>query len=270
VPSAVAALASSGVGLAEQARRQRAERRAVMDLFGRYVSRSVAQELWRQRAEFMEGGRPRPQRLVITAMLTDLKGYTRVAESMDAEALMDWVNEYMDAMTQVVEQHGGIVDDYTGDGIKANFGVPIASGSPEGVAKDAQTAVRCALEMGRVLETLAVAWRARGLPTVSMRVGLYTGVAVGGSLGSADRMKYTTVGDTVNTAARLESFHKDDVERPSPDGTMPLYRVLVGDSTREHLDEEEFELEDLGIHAMRGRAEAIGVHRVWGFRKETT
>ena len=251
VSQAIACLGSAGASLVEYNRRERAERRAVMDLFGRYVSRNVAEELWNQRDAFMSGGRPKPQRLIITAMLTDLKGYTKAAEEMDPAALMDWVNGYMDRMTQVVESHGGIVDDYTGDGIKANFGVPVAAADDDAVGRLARQAVRCALAMGEALEELAVEWRVAGLPVVPMRIGLHTGEAVGGSLGSASRMKYTTVGDTVNTAARLESFHKDEFEVSGSGGEAPLFRILLSDTTRRHLD-GRFEVSDLGIHEIRG------------------
>ncbi len=269
LPPSIAALASSGGVLAERTRRERAERRVLMDLFGRFNSRRVADELWSRRAEFMRGGRPAPRRLIITAMLTDLKGYTQAAETMDPAALMDWVNEYMNAMTRLIEEgNGGMVDDYTGDGIKANFGVPLAGADPEQEARDARAAVRCALAMGRELERLAEDWRARGLPVALMRVGLFTGEAIVGSLGSAERMKYTTVGDTVNTAARLESFHKEDAVSPARDGRAPLFRILIGDTTRRHLGDEEFELEDLGVHTLRGRAEPVRIFRVWGFVEE--
>ena len=233
-----------------------------MDLFGRYVSRRVAGELWARRHEFMDGQRPRPQRLPITAMLTDLKGYTTAAEQMDPTELMEWLNEYMDAMTQVIEDHGGFVDDYTGDGIKANFGVPIGRASEGQVAEDARTAVRCALAMGRTLAVLDADWRERGLPTARMRMGLYTGDAIVGSLGSAERMKYTTVGDTVNTAARLESFAKEDFEEESAVPGAPVFRILIGDSTQALLD-GGFETASLGEHVLRGRGKAIGIHRVY-------
>jgi adenylate cyclase len=262
VPPALAGAGAGGLALAEVTRRERAERGAVMDLFGRYVSRRVAGELWARRHEFMDGRRPRPQRLPITAMLTDLKGYTTAAERMDPVELMEWLNEYMDAMTQVIEDHGGFVDDYTGDGIKANFGVPIGRASEGQVAEDARTAVRCALALGRTLEALDADWRERGLPTARMRMGLYTGDAIVGSLGSAERMKYTTVGDTVNTAARLESFAKDDFEDESAAPGAPMFRILIGDTTLAHLD-GRFETASLGEHVLRGRGKAIGIHRVY-------
>lgn len=264
-PPALASIGSAGLVLAEAMRRERVERAAVMDLFGRYVSRGVAQELWTRRAEFMDGGRPRPQRLVATTMLTDLKGYTSAAEKMDPTELMAWVNEYMDAMTEIIEAHRGFVDDYTGDGIKANFGVPIARATPEQVRADAREAVTCALAMGAALERLCAGWRAEGRPEARMRIGLHTGEVIAGSIGSARRMKYTTVGDTVNTAARLESFRKEHFEDETTEGASTRFRILVGESTRVQLG-DAFELEFLGAHALRGRGQPIGIYRVRGAR----
>jgi class 3 adenylate cyclase len=68
----------------------------------------------------------------------------------------------------------------------------------------------------------------------------------------------------VNTAARLESFHKEDASSPARDGRTPLFRILIGDSTRRHLGDGEFELEDLGVHVLRGRAGPVRIFRVWG------
>jgi adenylate cyclase len=263
-----ASLASGGIVLADATRRARAERAAVMDMFGRYVSKPVADELWQRRREFMDGNRPRSQRIVITALLADLKGYTGAAEKMDPGELMAWVNEYMDAMTQVIEAHGGFVDDYSGDGIKANFGVPLRHENVSQVERDARAAVRCALEMGRTLERLVREWEERGLPTARMRVGLHTGEAVVGSLGSHARMKYTTVGDTVNTAARLESFAKEEFEAEAASDRGALFRILISGPTCRHLG-EEFETEPLGEHVLRGRGEPIAIYRVRRARPRT-
>jgi adenylate cyclase len=261
VPPALAAAGSVGLVLAEAMRRERAERALVMDLFGRFVSRGVARELWERRAEFMDGGRPRSQRLVVTAMLSDLKGYTSAAEKMDPTELMAWVNEYMDAMTEVIEAHGGFVDDYSGDGIKANFGVPFARATPAQVTQDARAAVRCALAMGRELERLCRRWRAEGRPEALMRIGLHTGEVIAGSVGSARRMKYTTVGDTVNTAARIESFAKEEFEAEVARGEGARFRVLVSEGTHGQLG-EGFACEFLGEHVLRGRGAALGLYRV--------
>jgi adenylate cyclase len=261
VPPALAAAGSAGLVVAESMRRERAERAVVMDLFGRFVSQSVARELWERRAEFMDGGRPRSQRLVVTAMLSDLKGYTSAAEKMDPTELMSWVNEYMDAMTQVIEAHGGFVDDYSGDGIKANFGVPFARATAAQVTQDARAAARCALAMGKELERLCARWRAEGRPEAMMRIGLHTGEVIAGSVGSARRMKYTTVGDTVNTAARIESFAKEEFEAEVARGGSARFRVLVSEATFGQLG-DAFACEPQGSHVLRGRGAALGLYRV--------
>jgi adenylate cyclase len=187
---------------------------------------------------------------------------------MDPRELMDWINEYMDVMTQVIEAHGGFPDDYAGDGIKANFGVPIRRKESSQVERDARTAVRCALAMGRALEELDADWEQRGLPVAWMRIGLCTGESVVGSLGSQARMKYTTVGDTVNTAARLESFRKEDFEAEARAGG-PVFRILVSSSTLIHLG-DEFETEYLGEHSLRGRDAPVAIHRIRGARGAAT
>ncbi|HKA16363.1 MAG TPA: CHASE2 domain-containing protein [Myxococcota bacterium] len=269
VPAAgplAASLASGGIVVVDAMRRARAERAAVMDMFGRFVSKPVADELWQRRSEFMDGNRPRSQRLVITAMLTDLKGYTGAAEKMDPAELMEWVNEYMDAMTQVIEEHGGFVDDYSGDGIKANFGAPLRHEGGSRVEHDARAGVRCALAMGRALEQLDRDWERRGLPTARMRIGLHTGEVVVGSLGSHERMKYTTVGDTVNTAARLESFQKEEFEAEAANGSGALFRILISGATHRQLG-DGFETASVGEHILRGRGEPIAIHRVYAERQ---
>jgi adenylate cyclase len=177
---------------------------------------------------------------------------------MDPAQLMDWVNTYMDAMTQLVEQYGGVVDDYAGDGIKANFGVPVARTDEHEIAADAANAVRCALAMSRELERLDVSWQAQHMPTARMRIGITTGEVVVGSLGSANRLKYTSVGDTVNTAARLESFDKEAFEREVDSSTC---RILISGETWRRV-QGRFRVEELGAHALRGRGQSTEIYRV--------
>lgn len=262
VPTAAPALAwtlAGGVAMGERARREARERRQLMSLFRRFSSRRVADALWRQREAFMDGGHPRPQRVTLTALLSDLKGYTAASEKMEPDELMAWIDSYMDAMTRVIEAHDGHVDDYVGDGIKANFGVPIPSTSAAAIAADARSAVRCAIEMGETLARLNDEWRARGWPTGRQRIGLYTGPAVVGAIGSAERTKYTSVGDTINTAARLEGIGGAlDFDRETT-----LQRILIGEPTRRALG-DAFEVEDLGAHAVKGKSEPIPIYRVHG------
>lgn len=262
VAPAAAWLSAGGLALGDRARREARAQTQAIGLFRQFASRKVADELWRQRDEFMEGGRPKPQRVVLTAMLSDLKGYTAAAEKMEPDALMAWIDSYMEAMTRVIESHDGQVDDYVGDGIKANFGVPIPSETEEEISADACHAVRCAIEMGETLERLNTEWARKGWPTGRQRIGLFTGPAVVGAIGNESRRKYTSVGDTINTAARLESiagpldFDQED----------SLQRILIGASTRRAVG-EAFDIEDLGQHAVKGKVEPLDVYRVKGARR---
>jgi adenylate cyclase len=193
---------------------------------------------------------------VATVLFVDMKGYTANAEKLDPEVLMAWVNDFMEPMAELVVRHGGVVDDYFGDGIKANFGVPFPRASDAEIAADARRAVCCALEMGTTLARINAAYAARDLPTVAMRVGVNTGAVVAGSLGSADRLKYTVVGDAVVVAQRLESL--DGVAH---DFDASPCRVLISGETARHLD-GGFELEPLGARAVKGKDEPVEVFRV--------
>lgn len=261
VPEAPAALTwfvTTSVVVASTLGRERKERALLMQLFSRHVSREVAQTIWHQREQLLEGGRPRPQELVATVLFLDFKGYTAASEKMSPQALMAWVNAYLDAMTQVIMRHDGVIDDYAGDSIKANFGVPLKRESSAEVAKDATNAVACALAMEQEMHRMNEQHEGNGLPTVGMRIGIHTGPVLAGCVGSAQRMKYTTVGDTVNAAARLESLDREFViESP---GRRPC-RILISETTAQLIG-ERFQLERIGEVNLKGKAEAIVAYRV--------
>jgi len=261
VPPLLASVASAGLVTGYRAVRERAERSEVTGLFSKFLRPEVAKAIWDQRDQFIgPDDRPRAQRIVLTSLMTDLKGYTTAAESMDPEALMNWINDYMVIMANLVGDHGGVVDDYAGDGIKANFGFPIPSTTEDAIGKDAHNAVNCALATGAAMDRLNADWQARGLTTGRVRIGIFTGEAVVGILGGHKSMKYTTVGDTVNTAARLESFAKDDFSSQTERGD---WRILIGDTTMRYLD-GAFRTEDLGSHALKGKHEMTRIYRVLG------
>jgi adenylate cyclase len=244
-----AALVTSYISFQEQ--RQRSQ---LMRLFAKQVSPAIAQQIWEQRDEFLAGHRPRSQELTATTLFTDLKGFSTTSEGLEPARLMDWLNEYMEAMAQPVMAHGGVIEKYIGDSIMAVFGVPIPRASREQIEQDARHAVRCALGMAEEMERLNARWKQRGLPECRMRVGIHTGPLVAGSLGSADRQEYTVIGDSVNTASRLESFdkelHADDV-----------CRILVSEATRALLG-DEFQTEPVGTMSLKGKAEKVTIHRV--------
>jgi adenylate cyclase len=179
---------------------------------------------------------------------------------MDPQALIDWLNTYHEAMSQLVMKHGGIVDEYAGDGLKADFGVPVPRTTEPEISQDAVNAVNCALAMKREINRLNTIWHERNLPTVNMRVGIFTGPVVAGSLGSTQRLKYTTIGDTVNIASRLEGLSKDLV---GYDFKNSPCRILIGESTLRYLG-NQFRTKRVGEVSLKGRAEKIDAHCLIG------
>ena len=229
----------------------------LMQLFSRHVSGTVAKALWQEREKFLDGHRPRSLKLTATVLFTDFVGFSSVSEKMEPEALMDWLNAGMESLASHVEAHGGIINKYIGDAIMAVFGVPIPRTTPEEVARDARSAVRCALAMSTELDALNTRWKSEGRPTIGMRIGIQTGTLVAGCFGSSARLEFTVIGDTVNTASRLESTKKEEI--PPPPGKC--CRILIGESTQEILG-ELFETELVGEEALKGKARKVKVFRV--------
>lgn len=235
---------------------EKAQRGLLMGLFSRYVSGDVAGAIWDQREQFMDEGRPRPQTLTATVLFTDIRDFTRMSENMEAQDVMDWLNEYLGAMVKQVAANNGIVDKYVGDAVMAVFGIPVPRKGEKAFAEDAVNAVRCALNMGRELERLNGMWLNQGRPTAMMRVGIHTGSLTVGSVGSAQKLEYTVIGDTVNMASRLESFDKSlDSENPC--------RILISGDTRGYLG-EQFRVERLTQAQLKGKRQRVEIHSVLG------
>ena len=232
-PVTLAWLASAGLVTAFLSGHEKQEKKYLMDLFSKNVSSEVADEMWKHRDTFLKGGRLEPHTMTVTVLFSDLANFTPIAERLTPAELMDWLNNYMETMAGLVIKHGGVVDDYYGDAIKANFGVPLPRNTLEEVREDAASAIRCALAMRKEMKQLNTLWTEEHAPLVKMRMGLATGQVVAGCLGSAQRMKYTTIGDVVNTSARLESYGKEIPER----FLDPFCQIMVAASTVEQLDE---------------------------------
>jgi adenylate cyclase len=254
VPPALSLFISTVVITAYMTGLEKRERAVLMQIFSKHVSREVAEMIWLQRDQFLENGRPRSQNMTVTVFFSDLKGFTSVSEKMEPAELIDWLNTYMESMATLIMTHGGVVDDYAGDGIKADFGVPVPRNSDEEISKDAVNAVNCAIAMEKEMYRLNAEWKEKGHPEVGVRIGIFTGPVVGGLLGSSQRLKYTTIGDTVNIASRLESYDKE-VGRDS------LCRILIGESTLQCLG-NRYRTEEIGEVSLKGKNERIIVHRI--------
>jgi adenylate cyclase len=264
VPPSLAWFFSLSVVTASVLGRERKERALLMHLFSKHVSGEVAEAVWRQREQFLKDGRPRSQQLVATVFFSDFKGYTAASEKMTPEALMDWVNAYLDVMAGLVIKHRGVIDDYAGDAIKANFGVPLPRTSEAEIAQDAVNAVTCALAMEQEMHRLNMRHEQAGLATIGMRIGIHTGQVVAGSVGTSERLKYTTVGDAVNTAARLESLDRDIVQETPG---RRLCRILIDESTKRYLG-DRFLLDLIGEVSVKGKEQTLTVYRVKGHAGE--
>ncbi len=235
---------------AQQAQRQQ---QMVMRLLGQSASPEIAATLWQRRDELLQNGKLPGQKLIATLLFTDLRGFSSIAEKYPPEQLLNWLNEYLDEMAKIVQQYQGVINKFTGDGIIAVFGVPIAHETPEEIRQDARNAVDSAIAMEQALETLNRVWQTRGLPQAVMRVGVFTGPVVVGSLGSPIRLEYGVIGDSVNIASRLESLEK--TRQPS------MCRILIARETKDYLS-EDYQLESWGPRELSGRNETVEVFRV--------
>lgn len=161
--------------------------------------------------------RPGGTRLTITTLFGDLRGFTTLSESSPPETVVEYLNRFYSLMSEAIFRHGGTLDKYLGDGVLAHFGAPY------GTERDAVKAVRAAIDMQRAMVSFNQELSAGGHPGIAMGVGINTGPAIVGFIGSDARLDYTAIGDTVNTASRLEHIAKPG-------------QILISEHTMQALD----------------------------------
>jgi adenylate cyclase len=182
--------------LQESGRQLEKRNRLIRETFGRYLSDEVVNNLLETPEGLNLGGEKRE----VTVMMTDLRGFTALAERLAPEEVVATINNYFEVMTEVIAGYGGTINELIGDGLLVVFGAPLRR------SDHAEAAVACALAMQLAMGQVNEKNRAQGLPRVEMGVGLNTGEVVVGNVGSARRAKYTIVGSNVNLAARIESY----------------------------------------------------------------
>ena len=212
----------------------------VKTAFARYVSKQVMDNIIDTgRLPTLHGDRRK-----ITALFSDIRGFTTMTETMKPEAVVDILNEYFKCMVDVVFRNQGTLDKFIGDGLMVVFGAPAADPLQE------EHAVRTAIEMQQELRQLSRKWEDERKPPVQIGIGINTGFAIVGSVGSEVRMEYTAIGDTVNTAARLESATKDH-------GVNILISASTYDAVR-----ETFDAACIGAIRVKGRVEPVMAYSV--------
>jgi adenylate cyclase len=214
------------------------QKRFIKSAFKQYLSPSVIEQLIQHPERLKLGG----ERKTLSIFFSDLEGFTSISEGLAPEELTGLLNDYLSSMTSVVQEEGGTVDKYEGDAIIAFWNAPLD------VPEHAVRAVRAALRCQENLTALQPEFRKRIGKDIFMRIGINTGPAVVGNLGSHTRFDYTMLGDAVNLAARLEGANKQF-------GTY----TMISQSTRDLL-EDDFAVRELARVAVVGRKEPVTVY----------
>ncbi|HVF64973.1 MAG TPA: adenylate/guanylate cyclase domain-containing protein [Casimicrobiaceae bacterium] len=169
----------------------------IRKVFGRYVANEVVDKLLESPEALEFGGELR----TVTALVADLRGFTLISEGPFTPAqIVQMLNNFLGAMTRIIADHHGIVDEIIGDGMLAFFGAP--NEQPD----HSQRAIGCAVAMQKAMEAVNAYNQIHGLPELSMGVGIHTGEAIVGNIGSETRSKYSVVGKHINLASRIESY----------------------------------------------------------------
>jgi len=215
------------------------EKRKVRGAFQQYVSPEVIRRL------LSDPERVKPRKTSVTVLFSDIRGFTSISEKLDAQELADLLNGYLTEMTRIIFRNQGTLDKYIGDAVMAIWGAPFDEPS------HAKRCCEAAVSMLARLEDLKQEWRARGQPVLDIGIGVNTGVASVGNMGSALRYGYTAIGDTVNLASRLEGLNKEY-------GT----RIIISDSTRAALKSDQILVRELDLIRVKGKMEPVTIYEL--------
>ncbi|MEG3974079.1 adenylate/guanylate cyclase domain-containing protein [Microcoleus sp. herbarium8] len=236
--------------------REQYEKQQLMRLFEKHVAPETAQLIWKRKAEIFEQGELEPQELTATVLFMDIRSFTSISEKMPARDLLTWLNNYLEAMTDCIMDHGGVVDKYIGDAIMAVFGVPFCQTEDRAIQQDALNAVAACIDMHEKLNEINQKLRIERKPLIKFGIGLHTGQLIAGSVGGSRRLNYSVIGDAVNVAARLEAMNKQIVS-DSP------FNLLVTGKTFDYVC-DRYEGQKVGSIQLRGKQEETVVYAILG------
>ena len=212
----------------------------IQSAMGKYLSRDVMQNVVNNIDSVKLGGK----RANVTVLFADIRGFTSISEKLSAEEVTKILNEYFTAIVPIIEKHNGILNKFMGDAVLAVFGEPIENNH------HALDAVKCADAMLKKVKQLQEKWLEEGKPKIEIGVGISTGEAFVGNIGSEERLEYTVIGDTVNTASRIENYNK-------------VYRTkfLISQETFEQV-QKHVDVIKIREVSIRGKAKKINIYEV--------
>ncbi|MDX2187082.1 MAG: adenylate/guanylate cyclase domain-containing protein [Opitutaceae bacterium] len=249
------ALTAALAALAIQVVSEEKQKRRIQGLFGTYLSPELVGRMVDSGDEPRLGG----EEVEITAFFSDIENFTTLAESLPPTTLVELMNDYLTECTDAVTDSGGTLDKYVGDAVVAMFGAPVSL--PDHAWRACSAACRMQERLNELRARMAldkVRWP-QGAPVLRTRIGLNSGSAVVGNMGSATRFNYTMIGDTVNLAARLESA-----------GKAYGVGILVSDTTRKLCIQSKDTLlfRPVDRLVVKGRSQPVTVYELVGFREK--
>lgn len=212
----------------------------IQNAMGKYISKDVMQNVVKNIDELKLGGK----RANVTVLFADIRGFTSMSENMTAEEVSVILNEYFTEIEPIISKHNGVINKFIGDAVMAIFGEPIQD-------KDhANNAVKCANAMLEKVDELQKKWLKEGKPKIEIGVGINTGEAFVGNIGSETRLEYTVIGDMVNLASRIESYNK-----------IYKTRFLISETTYKNVRNlvDVIKISEVSI---RGKAKKLNIYEV--------
>lgn len=212
----------------------------IKNAMGKYLSQDIMQNVVQNIDDIRLGGK----KANVTVLFADIRGFTSMSEKMTAEEVSVILNEYFSEIEPIITKYNGVINKFIGDAVMAIFGEPIQD------INHPQNAVKCACEMLKKVEQLQDKWLFEGKPKIEIGIGINTGEAFVGNIGSEKRLEYTVIGDMVNLASRIESYNK-------------VYKtnMLISNSTYSHVSDivDVIKIADVTI---RGKAKKMDIYEV--------